>query len=108
MTNFKIDGSTDFDAVNVRFYFEGGTNGDLQNGALSGNPLRQAIDNAGIRILNFGVKQVDTIPEYDMKFGVTRTDKDGDSATTSVGVHVDPDHIGVPTDITNSFNWLIV
>ena len=70
--------------------------------------MRQAIDNAGVRILNFGVKQVDTIPEYDMKFGVTRTDKDGDSATTSVGVHVDPDHIGVPTDITSSFNWLIV
>ena len=23
LTNFKIDGSTDFDAVNVRFYFEG-------------------------------------------------------------------------------------
>ena len=32
LTNFKIDGLTDFDAVNVRFYFEGGTNGDLQNG----------------------------------------------------------------------------
>jgi hypothetical protein len=103
-TLFKIDAASDFTNVNVRFYFD---STDLQNGALSGNTLRQAIDNAGIRVLNVGAKQVDTIPEYDLKFDVTRTDKEGDYATTSVGVHVDPDHTGVPTDITGTFNWLI-
>jgi hypothetical protein len=89
LTNFKIDADSDFDAVNVRFYFD---STDLQNGALSGPALRQAIDNAGVRILNFGVKQDDTIPEYDFAFGMKRTDCDGDMTTEMLAsIHVDPD-----------------
>ncbi|RDI58612.1 DUF5801 repeats-in-toxin domain-containing protein [Microvirga subterranea] len=88
-TKVELNATSDFDLVFARFFF---TNTDLQNGALSGNQLRQAIDNAGVRLQNFQIKTADTIPEYDFSFGITKTDKEGDYDTTTVAIHVDPDY----------------
>jgi hypothetical protein len=89
-TTVKIDPTQDFDLVYMRFHFE---KDDLQNGAnLTKTQVTQAVDNAGIRVQNFAIKTIDTIAEYDLDFGMKRTDCDDDATSEMhARIHVDPD-----------------
>ena len=101
-TTVKIDPAQDFDLVYMRFHFE---KDDLQNGAnLTKTQVTQAVDNAGIRVQNFAVKTIDTIPEYDLDFGMTRTDHDGDATTEMhASIHIDPDVLPSATSVNTDF-----
>ncbi len=101
-TTVKLDPAQDFDLVYMRFHFEAD---DLQNGVnLNKTQLKQAVDNAGIRLQNFAVKTIDTIPEYDFDFGMTRTDHDGDATRVMhTKIHVDPDVLPSVTPVNADF-----
>lgn len=87
-----IDDNVTFDTVYVHFYY------DAKMGDLTNN-TKNILSNAGVRVQDFSVKTDTTVPEYDFKFDVARTDKDqvpigtatGDTANTSLTIHVDPD-----------------
>jgi len=106
-TTVTLDAAQDFDLVYVRFHFE---TDDLQNGAnLNKTQLKQAVDNAGIRVQNFAVKTMDTIPEFDFDFGMKRTDCDDDATTTMhARIHVDPDVQPVANPVNADGTTLII
>ena len=87
-----IDDNVTFDTVYVHFYY------DYKMGDLA-NSTKNILSNAGVRVQDFSVKNETTIPEYEFKFDIARTDRDespittatGDSAVASLTIHVDPD-----------------
>lgn len=87
-----IDDQVTFDTVYVHFYYDA-DKGDLANSN------KNILSNAGVRVQDFSIKNETTVPEYDFQFNVARTDRDeapigtptGDTVTTALTIHVDPD-----------------